>query len=58
MAISLTGLPPIPPYNPNDKTSPEDVNKAIESLAVTILADRSMDRLQEQWKEDHKHDRP
>lgn len=28
----------------------------IEELAVTMLADRSMERLQEQWEEDRKND--
>lgn len=58
MAISLSGLPPIPPYSPNDQTTTEDVDKAIQSLAVTLISDHSLERLEEIWKEEHKHERP
>lgn len=36
--------------------STDDLNKTIESLAVTLIADRSMDRVKEQWEEDRKKD--
>jgi hypothetical protein len=55
--MSISGLPPIPPaYDDPTGQDVQDLNKAIESLAVTMIADRSMDRVKEQWEEDRKKD--
>lgn len=55
--MSISGLPPIPPaYEDPTGEDAKNLDKAVESLAVTMIADRSMDRVKEQWEEDRKKD--